>query len=51
MIDYSRFLCTPNLEDLGDEFDISQQAVGSRLRRGIKHILRSTIPETEHPDR
>ncbi|WP_306057090.1 helix-turn-helix domain-containing protein [Natronococcus wangiae] len=35
------------MEDLGDELDISQQAIASRLRRGIKHILGSTIPETE----
>jgi predicted DNA binding protein len=35
------------MEDIGDELGISQQAVASRLRRGIKHILGSTIPETE----
>ena len=35
------------MEDIGDELGISQQAVASRLRRGVKHILASTIPETE----
>ncbi|WP_394741553.1 helix-turn-helix domain-containing protein [Natronococcus roseus] len=35
------------MEDIGDELGISQQAVASRLRRGIKHILGTTIPETE----
>lgn len=39
------------MEDLGDELDISQQAVGSRLRRGIKHILGTTLSETEQPNR
>jgi predicted DNA binding protein len=32
------------LEELGEELGISQQAVGSRLRGGIKHILGSTLP-------
>ncbi|NUB91325.1 helix-turn-helix domain-containing protein [Haloterrigena sp. SYSU A121-1] len=35
------------MEELGDELGISQQAVASRLRRGIKHILGSTLSETE----
>lgn len=35
------------MEEIGEELGISQQAVASRLRRGIKHILGSTIPATE----
>lgn len=31
------------LEALGEELDISQQAVGSRLRGGIRHVLGSTL--------
>ncbi|WP_336339412.1 helix-turn-helix domain-containing protein [Haloarcula brevis] len=31
------------LEALGEELGISQQAVGSRLRGGIKHVLGSTL--------
>ncbi|MEA1932010.1 MAG: helix-turn-helix domain-containing protein [Euryarchaeota archaeon] len=31
------------LEDLGEELGISQQAVGSRLRGGIKNVLGSTL--------
>lgn len=31
------------LEELGEVLDISQQAVGSRLRGGVKHILGSTL--------
>ncbi|MFC6717876.1 helix-turn-helix domain-containing protein [Natrialbaceae archaeon GCM10025810] len=31
------------LEDLGEELGISQQAVGSRLRGGIKHVLGNTL--------
>jgi len=31
------------LEALGEELGISQQAVGSRLRKGIKHVLGSTL--------
>jgi len=31
------------LEELGEELGISQQAVGSRLRGGIKHVLGSTL--------
>lgn len=33
------------MEDLGDEFGISEQAVASRLRRGIKQILGSTLTD------
>ncbi|SDR19552.1 helix-turn-helix domain-containing protein [Natronobacterium texcoconense] len=39
------------MEELGDELDISQQAVASRLRRGIKNVLGSTLSETEVPGR
>jgi len=35
------------MDDLGDELGISQQAVASRLRRGIENILATTLPETE----
>ncbi|PGF14168.1 bacterio-opsin activator [Natrinema sp. CBA1119] len=35
------------LEVLGEEFGISQQAVGSRIRGGIKHILGSTLSAVE----
>ncbi|WP_129116635.1 helix-turn-helix domain-containing protein [Halegenticoccus tardaugens] len=38
------------MEDLGDELDISQQAVASRLRRGIKQILGNTLSQTEQPN-
>ncbi|MFP8955862.1 bacterio-opsin activator domain-containing protein [Natrialbaceae archaeon A-CW3] len=34
------------MEELGDGLGISQQAVASRLRRGVKHILGSTLPAT-----
>lgn len=37
------------MEDLGDELGISHQAVASRLRRGIKHILGSTLSDVDHP--
>ncbi|MFC7238374.1 helix-turn-helix domain-containing protein [Saliphagus sp. GCM10025317] len=37
--------------EVGDELGISQQAVASRLRRGIKHILGSTLSETGRSDR
>ncbi len=37
------------MEDLGDELGISQQAVASRLRRGIERILGTTLPETRPP--
>ncbi|MFC7212803.1 helix-turn-helix domain-containing protein [Saliphagus sp. GCM10025334] len=39
------------MAEVGDELDISQQAVASRLRRGIKHILGSTLSETGRSDR
>ncbi|ELY53583.1 bacterio-opsin activator HTH domain-containing protein [Natronococcus amylolyticus DSM 10524] len=39
------------MEELGDELGISQQAIASRLRRGIKHILGSTLPKTKESDR
>jgi predicted DNA binding protein len=35
------------LEALGEELGISQQAVGSRLRGGINHILGSTLSAAE----
>ena len=31
------------MEDLGDDLGISQQAVPSRLRQGIRRILGSTL--------
>ncbi|MFC7215111.1 bacterio-opsin activator domain-containing protein [Saliphagus sp. GCM10025334] len=34
------------MAELGDELGISQQAIASRLRRGIKHTLEGTLPET-----
>ena len=37
------------MEDLGDELGISQQAVASRLRRGMSSILGSTLSETRPP--
>ncbi|WP_312907254.1 helix-turn-helix domain-containing protein [Natronosalvus caseinilyticus] len=39
------------MAEVGDELGISQQAVASRLRRGIKRILGSTLSETSHADR
>jgi len=38
------------MADLGDELGISQQAVASRLRRGISSILGSTLAELRPPD-
>lgn len=35
------------LNELGEELGISQQAVASRLRRGINRILEGTLSETE----
>ena len=35
------------MEEIGAELGISQQAVASRLRRGIDRILGSTLPELE----
>ncbi|MFC6823769.1 helix-turn-helix domain-containing protein [Halopelagius fulvigenes] len=39
------------MEEIGDELGISQQAVASRLRRGINHILGNTLSETERSHR
>lgn len=39
------------MDELGDELNITQQAVASRLRRGINHILGSTLSELETPNR
>jgi predicted DNA binding protein len=39
------------MEELGDELGISQQAIASRLRRGMKQILGNTLPETDDSDR
>jgi chemotaxis protein CheY-P-specific phosphatase CheC len=36
--------------DLGEELGISQQAVASRLRRGIKTVLGKTLSETSGLD-
>ncbi|RDI71870.1 helix-turn-helix domain-containing protein [Halopelagius longus] len=38
------------MENLGDELGISQQAVASRLRRGISSVLGSTLPQTRPPE-
>jgi len=35
------------MDELGDELGITQQAVASRLRRGIENLLETTLPETE----
>jgi predicted DNA binding protein len=37
------------MKDLGNELDISAQAVASRLRRGMKQILGNTIPTLKAP--
>ncbi|QFU82267.1 helix-turn-helix domain-containing protein [Natronorubrum aibiense] len=37
------------MEEIGDELGISQQAVASRLRRGIKHILGETLSDISAP--
>ncbi|WP_459192779.1 helix-turn-helix domain-containing protein [Halosimplex sp. J119] len=39
------------MEDIGDELGISHQAVASRLRRGIKHVLGSTLTDVASPSR
>lgn len=39
------------MEDLGEELGISHQAVASRLRRGIKHILGNTLSDVTPPSR
>ncbi|MBX0305150.1 bacterio-opsin activator domain-containing protein [Haloarcula salinisoli] len=36
--------------DIGDELGISQQAVASRLRRGISAILGSTLADSDPPE-
>ncbi|MFC3960277.1 helix-turn-helix domain-containing protein [Halovivax cerinus] len=38
------------MTDLGEELDISHQAVASRLRRGISHILGETLPDLRPMD-
>jgi len=38
------------MEDLGDELGISQQAVASRLNRGISAVLGSTLAEFRPPE-
>ena len=38
------------MADIGDELGISQQAVASRLRRGISSILGSTLAELRPPE-
>lgn len=39
------------MEEIGDELGITQQAVASRLRRGINHILGSTLTDVSAPSR
>ena len=39
------------MEEIGDELGITQQAVASRLRRGINHILGSTLSDVSAPSR
>ncbi|MFC4542155.1 helix-turn-helix domain-containing protein [Halosolutus amylolyticus] len=39
------------MKEIGDELGITQQAVASRLRRGIKHILGSTLSDVSAPSR
>ena len=38
------------MEELGEELGISQQAVASRLRHGIKHTLEQTLTAAERPN-
>ncbi|WP_135365298.1 helix-turn-helix domain-containing protein [Halosimplex halophilum] len=38
------------MEDLGDELGVTQQAVASRLRRGIEAILGTTLDGRQPPD-
>ncbi|KKF39531.1 bacterio-opsin activator [Halorubrum saccharovorum] len=38
------------MADLGDELDISQQAVASRLRRGIRSVLGNALTELRRPE-
>ena len=35
-----------NLQDLGDQFDISDSAASQRFRRGVKHLIQSTIADS-----
>jgi predicted DNA binding protein len=37
------------MEDIGDELGITEQAVASRLRRGINHILGETLSDVSAP--
>ena len=39
------------MQEIGDELGITEQAVASRLRRGIKHILGQTLSEVSAPSR
>jgi len=39
------------MEEIGDDLGITQQAVASRLRRGIKHILGNTLSDVSAPPR
>ncbi|MFP8951395.1 bacterio-opsin activator domain-containing protein [Natrialbaceae archaeon A-arb3/5] len=39
------------MKEIGDELGITQQAVASRLRRGIKHILGNTLSDVSAPSR
>ncbi|MFC3960055.1 helix-turn-helix domain-containing protein [Halovivax cerinus] len=39
------------MEEIGDELGISPQAVASRLRRGINHILGHTLSDVSAPPR
>ena len=48
---YFEFPRKVTMEEIGDELAISQQAVASRLRRGIKNILGSMLPEIDHLNR
>jgi predicted DNA binding protein len=38
------------MADLGDELGVTQQAVASRIRRGISAVLGQTLPGVESPD-
>ena len=54
MLAYERgYFNTPRdvtMEDIGDDLDISQQAVASRLRRGISSILEGALSELRPPE-
>ncbi|NGM67672.1 bacterio-opsin activator [Natronolimnobius sp. AArcel1] len=39
------------MEEIGDELGITQQAVASRLRRGINYILGNTLSDVSAPSR